>query len=186
VPVTQPSTRTGRHGSVLLETLAGTDVDAINEPHQIECGAPDFIVVRGTVPRDLFSALLRHGKELIGLHTMQVLLPRITRFDIAGSNEVVKVRWADEPRSSTAGQQRTGRVYINEEQYFGAVPSTVWEMHIGGYRVAEKWLKDRKGRQLSYDDLTHYQSVIAALERTLALQQEIDSAIELAGGWPLQ
>ena len=55
----------------------------------------------------------------------------------------------------------------------------------GGYRVAEKWLKDRKGRALSYDDLTHYQSVIAALARTLELQGEIDAAIECAGDWPL-
>ncbi len=120
------------------------------------------------------------------LHTMQDVLPRITRFDVAGSNEVVKVRWADEPASPTGGQAGVGRVYINQEQYFGAVPLAVWEMHIGGYRVAEKWLKDRKGRQLSYDDLTHYQSVIAALARTLALQHEIDSVIELAGGWPLR
>jgi hypothetical protein len=57
-------------------------------------------------------------------------------------------------------------------------------MHIGGYRVAEKWLKDRKGRTLSYDDLTHYQSVIAALARTLELQQALDATIDAAGGWP--
>ena len=56
---------------------------------------------------------------------------------------------------------------------------------IGGYRVVEKWLKDRKGRQLSYDDLTHYQNVIAALSRTLQLQAEIDTAIHNSGGWPL-
>ncbi len=117
---------------------------------------------------------------------MQVVLRRVTRFDVVGSNEVVNVRWADEPPSSTAGQENIGRVYINEEQYFGAVPTAIWEMHVGGYRVAEKWLKDRKGLRLSYDDLTHYQSVIAALARTLAVQHEIDAAIEKAGGWPLQ
>ncbi len=57
------------------------------------------------------------------------------------------------------------------------MPAAVWDMHIGGYRVAEKWLKDRKGRALSYDDLTHYQSVIAALARTLEIQPGIDAAI---------
>lgn len=146
----------------------------------------DFPRIPLTSSCDLFEALVTHGKALIMLHTMQDVLPRITRFDVAGSNEVVKVRWADEPASPTGGQAGVGRVYINQEQYFGAVPLAVWEMHIGGYRVAEKWLKDRKGRQLSYDDLTHYQSVIAALARTLALQHEIDSVIELAGGWPLR
>lgn len=76
-------------------------------------------------------------------------------------------------------------MYINDAQFFGGVPQAVWDMHIGGYRVAEKWLKDRKGRSLSYDDLTHYQSVIAALVRTLQLQADIDAAIAQAGGWPL-
>jgi len=144
----------------------------------------DYARIPITSERDLFLALVTLGRELIALHTMQVAMPRITRFDVAGSNEVVKVRWADE--RPDAGAARTGRVYINDEQYFGAVPAAVWEMHIGGYRVAEKWLKDRKGRRLSYDDLTHYQAVIAALARTLAVQREIDAAIEDAGGWPLR
>lgn len=82
-------------------------------------------------------------------------------------------------------KEGTGRVWINDAQYFEGVPVAVWETHIGGYRVAEKWLKDRKGRELSYDDLAHYQNVIAALARTLALQADIDAAIAAAGGWPL-
>ena len=57
------------------------------------------------------------------------------------------------------------------------MPAAVWDTHIGGYRVAEKWLKDRKGRALSYDDLTHYQNVIAVLARTAELQTAIDMAI---------
>lgn len=129
--------------------------------------------------RDLFEQLVAAGRELIALHTMGKTLPRITRFDVAGSNEVVKVRWVP-------GSDGKGRVYINDAQCFDAVPQGVWDTHIGGYRVAEKWLKDRKGRQLSYDDLTHYQSVIAALARTLELQADIDAVIEQTGGWPLQ
>lgn len=61
----------------------------------------------------------------------------------------------------------------------------MWNYHIGGYRVAKRWLKDRKGRQLGYDDLTHYQNVVA-LARTIELQAEIDATIEKAGGWPLK
>ncbi|HEX5961833.1 MAG TPA: type ISP restriction/modification enzyme, partial [Rhodanobacteraceae bacterium] len=83
------------------------------------------------------------------------------------------------------GEANSGRVWINDAQYFDGVPEAVWDMHIGGYRVAEKWLKDRKGRLLSFDDIEHYQRVIAALARTLALQAELDAAVTSAGGWPL-
>ena len=56
---------------------------------------------------------------------------------------------------------------------------------MGGYQVCAKWLKDRKGRQLNYDDLTHYQYVVAAFAETIALMREIDEIIEAHGGWPI-
>ena len=59
----------------------------------------------------------------------------------------------------------------------------VWHYHIGGYQVCQKWLKDRKGRQLAYDDLTHYRGIVAALARTIELQAAIDEAM---GEWPLR
>lgn len=59
-------------------------------------------------------------------------------------------------------------------------------MHVWSYRVAEKWLKERKGRLLTYDDPMHFQSVIAALARTLELQASLDAEIDAAGGWPLR
>ena len=131
---------------------------------------------RVPLPREAgqFNALAALGQELIDLHTLQRALPAITRYPVAGSNRVDKVRWA--PATDGA----TGRVYINSEQYFDGVPAAVWDTHIGGYRVAEKWLKDRKGRALSYDDLTHYQNVVAALARTLAIQADIDAEITSA------
>jgi hypothetical protein len=63
------------------------------------------------------------------------------------------------------------------------VPKEVWDFHVGGYQVCEKWLKDRRGRQLSFDDLMHYQKVIVALKETLRLMEEVDRAIP---GWPVQ
>ena len=33
------------------------------------------------------------------------------------------------------------------------VPEAVWNFHIGGYQACGKWLKDRKGRTLSRDDM---------------------------------
>ena len=76
-----------------------------------------------------------------------------------------------------------GRVWINSAQYFEGVPPEVLHFHVGGYQVCHKWLKDRKGRQLSYDDLTHYQRIVAALAETLRIQSEIDNAI---GEWSIQ
>jgi hypothetical protein len=147
----------------------------------------DFPRVPLTSDRALLDSLLEAGRELIALHTMQIILPRITRFDVAGGSEVVKVRWVPDPSPANPHPDgsETGRIYINPAQYFDGVPQAVWDTHIGGYRVAEKWLKDRKGRKLSYDELTHYQSVIAALARTIELQSDIDVAIVKAGGWPL-
>ena len=58
----------------------------------------------------------------------------------------------------------------------------VWKFHIGGYQVCEKWLKDRKGRNLTADDRTHYQKIIVALSETIRLMKEIDSVIETHGG----
>ena len=67
-----------------------------------------------------------------------------------------------------------GKAWINATQYFGGVPSVAWEFYIGGYQPAQKWLKDRKGRNLSIDDIMHYQRIIVALVETDRLMTEID------------
>ena len=67
---------------------------------------------------------------------------------------------------------------------FRGVPEDVWNFHIGGYQVCEKWLKDRKGRTLSKDDIAHYQKIVVALAETIRLMEEIDEVIEQHGGWP--
>lgn len=65
-------------------------------------------------------------------------------------------------------------MYFNDEQYFSRVMPEVWDYHIGGYQVPEKWLKDRKGRTLSSDDIRHYCLVITVLEKTIEIQSELD------------
>ena len=67
-----------------------------------------------------------------------------------------------------------GRVYINEGQFFQAVPKVAWEFYIGGYQPAQKWLKDRKDRKLEFEDILHYQKIIVALFETDRLMKEID------------
>lgn len=63
------------------------------------------------------------------------------------------------------------------------MPPEVWGFYVGGYQVAAKWLKDRQGRQLAYDDLTHYQQVVVALQQTISLMAQIDEAIPQ---WPIE
>jgi hypothetical protein len=85
----------------------------------------------------------------------------------------------------------SGRVYINKGdppeagkgQYFEGVPPEVWNFHIGGYQVCERWLKDRKGRTLTYEDLEHYRKVVTALSETIRLMGAIDAAIPQ---WPME
>ncbi len=62
-------------------------------------------------------------------------------------------------------------------------PTFIGNFHIGGYQVCAKWLKDRKGRELTKDDLTHCQKIVVALAETIRLMAEIDAVIEQHGGW---
>jgi predicted helicase len=134
----------------------------------------DFPRLPLTSDKELFKALAAKGAELVSLHLMEspALDNLITKYPVAGSNEVEKVTYDEAAK----------RVYINKSQYFEGVPSETWYFHIGGYQVCQKWLKDRKGRKLSYDELTHYQKIVVAIKETIQLMEEIDQQI-LA--WPL-
>lgn len=135
----------------------------------------DFPRLPMTSDKDLFKALTDKGAELVSLHLMEspVLNNLITRYPVVGSNKVEKVGHYENNR----------RVYINNTQYFEGVSPEVWGFHIGGYQVAQKWLRDRKGRTLIYDELTNYQKIIVALKETIRLMAEIDQLIPT---WPLE
>jgi hypothetical protein len=65
-------------------------------------------------------------------------------------------------------------VLINKDQYFANVPEIAWDFYIGGYQPAQKWLKDRRGRSLSFDDITHYQRIVKILAETDRIMKEIE------------
>ncbi|HYG14578.1 MAG TPA: type ISP restriction/modification enzyme [Bacteroidia bacterium] len=111
-----------------------------------------------------FWQLVQLGGEIRQLHLLEsdAVDKFITTYPVSGSNEVEKP-WFD-----------NGKVWINETQYFDKVPKIAWEFYIGGYQPAQKWLKDRKGRTLEFDDIRHYQQMIVALTETARLMQEID------------
>lgn len=127
----------------------------------------------------LFRDLCLIGDELVALNLMEKHGPKITGFPVAGDTMVDKIRYT-EPMGDVMG-----KVWINKTQYFDGVPKEVWEFHVGGYQVCDKWLKDRKGRHLTYDDLTHYQHIVAALANTISLMERVDKIIISHGGWPI-
>jgi predicted helicase len=130
---------------------------------------------RVPLPRSkpLFCKLCSVGDELTKLHLMKAEIleeqNKWPAFDIEGSDIVEKgypkyVAHADRPQK--------GKVYINKDQYFEGIRPEVWEFHVGGYQVCEKWLKDRRGRKLVYNDISHYRKITVALAETIGLMQK--------------
>jgi len=134
---------------------------------------------------EMFRKLAQLGADLVALHLLES--PRLNNHitTLIGSDDfqVEKVSYSDETvwidKATTRG--------------FRGVPEDVWNFYVGGYKVCEKWLKDRQakggknprpGRVLNDDDITHYQEIIVALNETIRLMQEIDAVIEQHGGWP--
>lgn len=111
-----------------------------------------------------FYRLAEKGAELRKLHLMEGVAswPMVVSFPVAGDNSVEKISYAD------------GKVFINATQYFGCVSDLAWNFFIGGYQPAQKWLKDRKGRTLDYQDILHYGHIIYALQETDRIMKEID------------
>jgi len=81
---------------------------------------------------------------------------------------------------------KNGKLKINRTQYFEGIPEAVYNFYIGGYQVCQKWLKDRKGRELTEEEVEHYQKIVVALNETIRRMREIDEVIEGHGGWPVQ
>ena len=77
-----------------------------------------------------------------------------------------------------------GGIHINPEAVFRGVSGSAWSVRIGKYQVLDKWLRDRTARQLSPEEISRFQQVIAALEQLVELVPEIDLAIEQHGGFP--
>lgn len=126
----------------------------------------------------LFAALAGLGKRLVALHLMDETGEDIPAFPEEGGNRVERVRYAP-PDKDLAG-----RVWINGGQYFDGVGPETWSFVVGGYRPAEKWLKDRKGRVLSFDDIRSYGRICAALAETFLTMRRIDKALTPHGGFP--
>lgn len=111
-----------------------------------------------------FHRLAEKGAQLRELHLMENAGSWKTgvTFPVPGSNVVDAISFTE------------GKVFINKEQYFGNVSELAWSFYIGGYQPAQKWLKDRKGRTLDFQDILHYGRIIYALQETDRIMKEID------------
>ncbi len=115
---------------------------------------------------ELFKTLSNLGKELVNLHLLKHMALNETGigFPESGSNKVERVRY----------DETAQRVYISKNQLFEGISEEVWEYRIGAYQVMEKYLKDRKGRKLSLDEINHYMKVGKAIRLTIELQGKLD------------
>ena len=151
----------------------------------------DFPRVPPPVGADAFRALVPLGERLASIHLMESPAPDTASvsYPVGGDNVVERAH----PKYCAPGERppgekspiERGRVYIGGNdlksgkrgQYFEGVEPDVWEFRIGGYRPLDKWLKDRRGRALSFDDLAHYRGIAAALRETMRLMDEVDCEI---------
>lgn len=113
----------------------------------------------------LFKKMGDYGEKLVELHLLKSseLEKPAAKFQGKGNDKVEKLTFEKE------------KLYINSTQYFEGISAEVWEYQIGGYQVCEKWLKDRKGRLLSVEEIKHYCQVVTALKKTIDIQSKIDS-----------
>ncbi|MGG5598324.1 type ISP restriction/modification enzyme [Myroides sp. C8-3] len=128
----------------------------------------DFPRVPYPTDQKQFWDLVILGKQIRELHLLESdkVNDFISSYSESGDNIVGKPVFKD------------SKVYINDVQYFANVPEVAWNFYIGGYQPAQKWLKDRKDRELSFEDIRHYNQMIVALVETDRLMKEIDNVLE--------
>ena len=119
---------------------------------------------------DEFWDISGKGTLLRKLHLMDVAAIGETpyRFIGDGNNVVDKFKLKD------------GHIWINETTYFDDVPEVSWAFYVGGYQPAQKWLKDRKGRELGIEDVKHYQRILKILSETDRIMQTITMTLPTA------
>jgi predicted helicase len=121
--------------------------------------------------RELFLSLWTLGAELARIHLLRRIVEGRAPFPVNGSNKVEKVAYQRLEASNL------GRIFINKAQFFANIKWEVWQFRIGKYYPVYKWLADRKGRLLSFEDIHHYQLIVGAIERTMEIMDDIDNEI---------
>ena len=130
----------------------------------------DFPRIPYPASAEEFEHFCSHGNRLRELHLMHAVPESPVTFPYPGTMQVDSLAW-----EYNKDDGYSGNIYINSTQCFEGVPTAAFEMYIGGYQPAQKWLKDRKGRTLTYDDIEHYRRIIAILLETDKIMKQIDN-----------
>ena len=127
-----------------------------------------------------FFDLVKLGTELRKFHLLEhpSLKKYITEYPVDGDNIITR-SIAKKDFEIIDTKKMLGRLWINNTQYFDKIPVIAYDYFIGGYQTAQKWLKDRKGLELTNEDISHYQKIIISLFETDRLVKEIDKIIEI-------
>jgi predicted helicase len=151
----------------------------------------DFPRVPFTRDAALFKTLVGYGAVLVDLHLLRTPSQEQRVGGAGGASILAKPGeqgvTQHQATSATIGKitydETLQRVVLDTDRYFAGIEPSVWAMQIGGYQPLQKWLKDRKGRTLSFDEVVHYMRMVVALHETQQLMQAIDAAIP---GLPLE
>ena len=130
----------------------------------------DFPRIPYPTSAEEFEHFRSHGNRLRELHLMHNIPESPVTFPYEGTMQVDSLAW-----EYNKDDGYSGNIYINDTQCFEGVPTAAFEMYIGGYQPAQKWLKDRKGRTLTFDDIEHYRRIIAILIETDKIMKQIDN-----------
>lgn len=152
----------------------------------------DFPKVPFDIDKETFFKMRDLWRELRSYHLMENenLIPKnfITKYEIDGGNKVEKVklvemfRWnicTENIQNTENESEKFWNLFINDTQYFANVPKEVFEFYIWWYQPAQKWLKDRKGRELNYEDIIHYSKIILSLKETIRIMEEVEGVFKV-------
>ncbi len=137
----------------------------------------DFPRIPLTSDIELFRELCGLGQELVAWHLLEHPMSQ-TAYSFQGGAPSQTIPPGYPKRTNDS-------IMVNPTEAFQQVPEEVWNFQIGGYQVCAKWLKDRRGRQLSAEDIAHYLKILSALTATIELMAQVDESIQAHGGWPI-
>lgn len=128
----------------------------------------DFPRIPFTEDKKLFVKLSHLGEALVNVH----LLKDISGFDdnlgnyMRGKNhKVVKPNFVIEK-----GKEK---LFINSTNYFDNVPESAFDYFMCEYPVFKKYLKDRKGRVLSSNEIYQMENIIRSLAFTIDIHVKV-------------
>lgn len=112
-----------------------------------------------------FNELSEIGEYLTDLHLMKNTLTVKTKFDVEGTNVVGNVKYKDK------------KVWINKEQYFDEVPAVAWDYNVGGYPVLQHFLKDRKNKKLTNQEIEVFFQIVEIIKLTVVIMKKVDRVL---------